>query len=245
MHNACIKSEAGAGRDILPRHRAITIAPTKMLPGVVHTLPTSLRSAGNSGPERDVGMDGNRTVTQMLWTLTSENQSCLFLDDVSARKTCPYFPHLQDGPIPLRRGAQGEGPTRIGSYPTPPRREARGGVWFPGVLFCVFFFQLCNFWVFVCGFIFGARLFPCYFVFLFSHFAVFVLCCLTGFHCIMLLCRCYFWGAIASLFFWFLRPPVCRFRVLLSERHKWRQTSIICECLVWENFWQPWWTSWQ
>ena len=82
MHNACITNEAGAGQDILPRHRIMTIvvlgiprtqgeerrervAPIEMLPGVVHTLPTSLRSAGKSGPERDVGTEGNRIVTQM------------------------------------------------------------------------------------------------------------------------------------------------------------------------------------
>ena len=82
MHNACITNEAGAGQDILPRHRIMTIvvlgiprtqgeerrervAPIEMLPGVFHTLPTSLRSAGKSGPERDVGTEGNRIVTQM------------------------------------------------------------------------------------------------------------------------------------------------------------------------------------
>ena len=46
------------------------VAPIEMLPGVVRTLPTSLRSAGKSGPQRDVGTEGNRTVTQMPRTTT-------------------------------------------------------------------------------------------------------------------------------------------------------------------------------
>ena len=89
MHNACIITEAGAGRDILPRQTMIIttvrlgvpriwggerqqrVAPIKMLLGVVLTPPTSLRCVGKADPERDVGMNGNRTVTQMLWTSTS------------------------------------------------------------------------------------------------------------------------------------------------------------------------------
>ena len=44
------------------------------------------------------------------------------------------------------------------------------------------------------GYLFGAQLFPCYFVpFPVSFFFVFVPCRLTGILCIMQFCQCYFW----------------------------------------------------
>ena len=156
-------------------------------------------------------------------TTSGRQNQVLFSGCVSASETSQsiYLTSIM-APYPCAEERRGRGLLALAATPHPRvvKREGRGLVSRRATCFAFFFFSCAIFWGFFLWFYIWGAVVSLLFCLLFSHFAVFVLCCLTGFHCITLLCRCYFLGAVVSLFLWFLCPPVCRFRVLLSERHK-------------------------
>ena len=152
---------------------------------------------------------------------TSGRQNQVFFSGcVSASETSQsiYLTSIM-APYPCAEERRGRGLLALAATPHPRvvKREGRGlvsrrlvlRIFFCCAIFCFFFL-----WFYIWGAVVSQLC--CH---LFSHFAVFVLCCLTGFHCITLLCRCYFGGRLFLCFFGF-RVLLFVVRVLLSERHK-------------------------
>ena len=101
-------------------------------------------------------------------TTSGRQNQVLFSGCVSASETSQsiYLTSIM-APYPCAEERRGRGLLALAATPHPRvvKREGRGLV--SRRLVLRFFFQLCNFLGVFCGFIFGARLFPCYFVFYF------------------------------------------------------------------------------
>ena len=142
MHNACITTEAGAGRDILPRHTTIittvrlgaprirggerqqTVAPIKMLLGVVLTphIPPQCRK---SRPGKGCGDEWQPFCHTNAVDIDQFNPVLPFFT-VSARETCQLFHHLLVSPKPPRQNARGEGRKCRTLRPIPSHQMMRG-----------------------------------------------------------------------------------------------------------------------
>ena len=133
-------------------------------------------------------------------TTSGRQNQVLFSGCVSASETSQsiYLTSIIS-PYPCAEERRGRGLLALAATPCPRvvKREGRGLV--SRCLVLRSFFVTVHCFCFFVVLYLERGCFPVI-LFLFFHFAVFVLCCLTGFHCITLLCRCYFGGAVASLF---------------------------------------------